>query len=196
MNSDIEILSGIASGFGRDVKNLSMKLIGKPEFELWSGSSRPFQHHYGKGGLAKHTLEVANLCMTIRRQFYFYYAKFEIDEVELFLAALFHDAGKIYDYKPLDTEYKEWEGTDHKRMIHHISRSSVMWTQAVTPFSELSEKYHDKVLHAILSHHGNREAGSPVAPKSRVAWLVHLCDGISARMYDADTLDIVKRDKI
>jgi len=52
---------------------------------------------------------------------------------------------------------------------------------------------HDKVLHAILAHHGCREAGSPVAPKTREAWLVHFCDGISARMDDADTWDIIKR---
>lgn len=195
MNPDIETLSLIASGYGPDVKTVSMKLLGTTEFFVWSGSSRPFQHHYGKGGLAKHTTEVVTLCLNVRNMLCGN-STYEIDEVELFLAALFHDAGKIYDYKPVDAEYKDWVGTDHKRMIHHISRSASMWTLAVVPFKELAEKYHDKVLHAILSHHGNREAGSPVAPKSRVAWLVHLCDGISARMYDADTLDIVKRDKI
>lgn len=36
------------------------------------------------------------------------------------------------------------------------------------------------------------EAVSPVAQKTRVAWLLHLCDGISARMDDAETLDVVK----
>ena len=53
----------------------------------------------------------------------------------------------------------------------------------------------EDVLHVILSHHGNRLAGSPVAPKTREAWIIHLCDGISARLYDADTWDVVKSDK-
>jgi 3'-5' exoribonuclease len=50
----------------------------------------------------------------------------------------------------------------------------------------------EEVLHAILSHHGMRQWGSPVAPKSRLAWLLHLADSMSARMADADTLDVVK----
>jgi 23S rRNA maturation-related 3'-5' exoribonuclease YhaM len=62
-------------------------------------------------------------------------------------------------------------------------------------FPELNTRYHDSVLHAILAHHGRREAGSPVAPKSRIAWLVHLSDQISARMADADTLDIIGHKK-
>ena len=39
--------------------------------------------------------------------------------------------------------------------------------------------------------HGQREWGSPVMPKSRVAWLLHLSDGISARMADCETTDHV-----
>jgi 23S rRNA maturation-related 3'-5' exoribonuclease YhaM len=48
----------------------------------------------------------------------------------------------------------------------------------------------DEVLHAILAHHGFQEFGSPVQPNSKVAWLLHLCDSISARMDDVDKMDI------
>ena len=70
-----------------------------------------------------------------------------------------------------------------------------MWTQAAMRDAVIFSNYHEDVLHAVLAHHGTREAGSPVAPKSRVAWLVHLCDGISARMYDADTMDVINHRK-
>ena len=60
---------------------------------------------------------------------------------------------------------------------------------------------HDEVLHAILSHHGRREYGSPVSPSTRIAWLLHLCDSISARMFDCnifqyndDISDSIKKD--
>ena len=118
-----------------------------------------------------------------------YYKEHQISDATLFLAALYHDAGKLYDYVPMDDTLEEWESTDHKRIIHHISRSAVMWTEACER-SKISV-YHEAVLHAILSHHGLRQFGSPVAPKSRVAWLVHYCDSISARMDDADTSDVV-----
>lgn len=166
-------------------------LLNDPKLPLWSGSSLSYQHHYGKGGLINHLYEVVELCFLNRSLFLDY----QIDENELFMAALFHDAGKLYDYEPMDFTHEKWTSTNHKRYIHHISRSATMWTQAVCALNnpEFYDKYHEKVLHAILAHHGSRDKGSPVAPKSRVAWLVHLCDGISARMYDAESWDIIKR---
>lgn len=151
-----------------------------PRFPLWSGSSVPEKHHYGKGLLAEHTCEVAELCLCNNE--YFPLGK-KVNDQQLFLAALFHDVGKMWDYRPIDDTYKEWEGTTHKRMIHHISRSALVWQEAASKFSFLWDK--DEVLHAILAHHGMREWGSPVSPGTRLAWLLHLCDGISARMDDA-----------
>jgi len=188
LETTLNILDGRARGLGEDVFNVCQGVLSDERFKFWSGSSRPYQHHYGAGGLAKHTLEVVNLCNDVT---HYYSGRYDVDPVELFFAAFFHDVGKMYDYEPVDG-YDIWKSAEHKRLVHHISRSAVIWTQEVSEYPEVYEKYHEKVLHAILAHHGMRSAGSPVAPKSRVAWLVHFCDGISARMFDADTLDIVK----
>jgi 23S rRNA maturation-related 3'-5' exoribonuclease YhaM len=92
----------------------------------------------------------------------------------------------------MNEEYTKWKGTEHKRTIHHISRSAITWNRACA-FHEFDYgKYADSVTHNILSHHGQREWGSPVMPKTKAAWLLHLCDGISARMNDADKCDFVK----
>jgi 3'-5' exoribonuclease len=162
-----------------------------PQFETWSAASKPHQHHYGDGGLIQHTAEVIELCFDTRKTL-----KLEkiIDGTELFYAALFHDVGKIYDYEKVEEMggvITHWQKTEHARKIHHISRSVIIWNELISTNEHkgIKEKYADSVTHAILSHHGRREWGSPVAPKSRTAWLLHLCDGISARMNDADTLD-------
>jgi 3'-5' exoribonuclease len=73
-----------------------------------------------------------------------------------------------------------------------VPRSALIWHDVVGKFPELSLKYHDRVLHDILAHHGKREFGSPVAPRTRAAYLVHLCDSISARMNDCERIDAVK----
>lgn len=183
-------LRKLAAFYG--VEALANELLNDPRFCVWSGScvssveqQFPRKHHYGDGGLVRHTFEVVKLCLSNAAMF----PKGKVNEAELFLAALFHDSGKMYDYEKVDGV---WVGTSHKRLIHHISRSAIIWSKAVEKYPELYVKFHDAVLHAILSHHGKREYGSPVAPKSRVAWMVHLCDSISARMDDADTLDVVK----
>jgi 3'-5' exoribonuclease len=157
-------------------------LIHDTKFKVWSGCINE-KHHYGDHGLLIHSYEVAMLALSVRKQL----QKDDVDEAELFLACLYHDSGKTRDYELVDGK---WVGTDHKRHIHHISRSALIWSHAVKEYPNLNDKYHDSVLHAILSHHGLREWGSPVSPKTKTAWLLHLCDGLSARLEDADRVDL------
>lgn len=185
--SPCEKLTNIAKQFG--VLNAASFVLKDSRFEIWSGSSKSFQHHYGKGGLVQHTLEVVDLCLLNNDYFP---SKRKVKPFLLFLAALFHDAGKMWDYQPIEgTDYKEWEGTKHKRLIHHISRSALVWNDAVQNDADL-QPYKDEVLHAILAHHQMREWGSPVAPGTRLAWILTLSDSISARMDDADRMDRFK----
>lgn len=170
-------------GKSLDLEEVTSEIIYLEKFQTWSGSSKPYQHHYGKHGLIIHTEEVIKLCMTNND-----ILSAGVNEKELFLAALYHDTGKVWDYAPLNKEMSGWESTKHKRHIHHISRSALMWHDMALKYSIKEEE----VLHAILAHHGQREWGSPVGPNTKLAWLLHLCDGISARMCDAETWDQVR----
>jgi len=192
-NRAVAKLCEIATMIGEDVFEVCKPILhahkGDQRFWFCSGSSKPHQHHYGRGGLAEHTLEVVQLCLKMKLHFN---TRYEIDGKELFLSAFFHDLGKMYDYDHVIDNCSEDLSLPHKRLIHHISRSGIIWAEHSKIVKEIHDQYFENVLHAILSHHISRSAGSPVAPKSRVAWLLTLCDNISARMYDADTLDIVK----
>lgn len=151
-------------------------------FPLWSGSSESDKHHYGQGGLAKHTLEVTRLCLKTNEEM-----GSKADKQLLTMAAIFHDYGKIWDYEQVNEDsYDEWRGTIHKRRIYHINRSAFEWMDAsrhLTPWQQ------DTVAHAILSHHGLRQWGSSVAPNMPEAWILHLCDSISARLDDWNRKD-------
>jgi len=189
MNESIKILTEKSKELGDDVYEVCKPILEDERFPLWSGSSKPFQHHYGKGGLISHVEEVVSLCFMVKNYF-----THDVDEKELFLSAFYHDVGKMYDYSPkCGYNYNVWNSAEHKRYIHHISRSGIMWSSNATLNKDIYDKYFEKVLHAILAHHTAREYGSPVAPKSRVAWMVTLCDNLSARMYDADTFDVLNR---
>lgn len=172
-----------------------------PQFAHWPGSHNKLLHHHEPGGLARHTWEIIDVGMHIIPQLNLCG---KVDPREYYLAALFHDTGKMYDYEPVVQKsaiaglefgketITEWKSTPHKRLIYHLPRSSLIWHDIIGKFSELNDMYHDTVLHAILAHHGKREFGSPVAPKTRTAYLLHLCDSISARMDDCERLDVVK----
>jgi 3'-5' exoribonuclease len=177
------------------VGGIASHVLDDDRFYLWSGSSRIDQHHYGKHGLVVHTAEVARLCISNNE-----YLGNKLDNTELFLSALFHDCGKMWDYAPHSFEnevpdYGNWISTPHKRTIHHISRSAIEWNLAsysketCERYAYISEDLLNAVTHNILAHHGQRAWGSPVAPKTGAAWMLHLCDGISARMNDCDSCD-------
>ena len=166
-----------------------------PQFGYWSGSCKNIHHHYGDYGLAQHTMEVIDLMFSSHKTLKLGYNRFDL----MFLAGLFHDIGKVWDYKrfpewgfgnPNYVLEPTWSGTEHKRNIHHISRSGLVWSKAVDSTGLFGDE-HDEVLHAILAHHGRREWGSPVAPKSRLAWLLHLSDQTSARMDDCNSWDVL-----
>ena len=171
----------IAVAIHLKAENYIKAVIDDSRFWIWSGSSKPIQHHYGKGGLATHTWEVIQLSQMVAEKY-----KLTLDErQQLFLAALYHDIGKICDYEPVRNEfnefdYNEWQKTEHCRLIHHIPRSTLIFNENCNPWY----KYKDEVIHCILSHHGQKEWGSPVQPRTKIAWILHLCDGLSARVDD------------
>jgi 3'-5' exoribonuclease len=172
-------------------------VLGLPDFAVWSGSVTEGKHHYGKGGLQFHTYEVLTQCLLAYVRFHGLYP---LDRHVLFLAALFHDVGKLWDYQPNkaqadilneDPYSGTWVPTLHKRQIHHISRSALVWDGAAKACG-LGQALTDNVTHCILSHHGCREWGSPTSPHSREAHILHLMDALSARLNDADTFDPIK----
>lgn len=169
------------------VSDIAKVVLDDSRFRIWAGSSVPGAHHHYDGGLAEHTLDVAMLCEQNARMLH---CEKDLELDEMFLAALFHDTGKMWDYEKIDGK---WVGTEHKRLIHHISRSGIVWVEACSLYRGVYGIMKDRVLHAILAHHGKREWGSPVAPKTKMAWLLHLCDQLSARMNDCDTNDLILR---
>lgn len=187
IQDSLHFLSQRAMAKGEDVFRVANFLLFDPRFKEWSGSSKVNEHHFGTCGLINHTAEVVRLSDVMVQEFEDLY---QIDKTTLFLACLFHDAGKMYDY---ERQGASWGSAPHKRYIHHISRSALIWQEASKKSSKIHKQYFESVLHCVLSHHTSREAGSPVAPKSREAWILTLCDNMSARMFDADTNDLIKK---
>ncbi len=190
--SDWDALWAIADSFGdKQVQALTYHVLTHPGFVYWTASAHPSVHHYGRGGLIQHTREVVESCLLMND----YYKA--CDRKLLFIAALFHDFGKIWDYE-LDSDSNKqilntftgefermWRSTDFKCRIYHITKSVLEFTKAAEK-TDLTEQQKDEVIHAILSHHGRPEWKSAVPPQTKMAWILHLCDSLSARIDDVD----------
>lgn len=147
--------------------------------EFWTWPAAISYHHAYEGGLITHTLEVAEIALSIA-------AKFPQVNLDVLLtAALWHDWGKIMEYK-----LEDWSNTGASERPRHLTRSDGwVWTWNANASTHIAtsaiefSRYgrSSAVVHCILAHHGPvREWGSPEAPKTLEALILHQADMLSA----------------
>ena len=128
-------------------------------------------HHAWVGGLLEHTLGVVRLCLGIADQYP------ELDRQTLAAGAIFHDLGKLWELSGgLCTEY-----TDEGRLLGHISLG-LTHIDTHLAASSLPEGLKLHLRHLILSHHGQREFGSPCLPQTPEALVLHYADNLDAKL--------------
>lgn len=150
-----------------------------PSFFEMPASPQPFQHHHTVCGLAQHTAEVIQLGLQTRAVLSLENA---VSYDEYFLAALYHDAGKVLAYGKL--EDGTWKKTDASRKFHHIYLGTKIFSAMLAKEKLNYPEEGGEIIHAIMAHHGRREWGSPVSPATPLAQLLHQSDLTSARMND------------
>lgn len=126
-------------------------------------------HHAFPGGLLNHTYQMLHMleglypCMP-------YPIKLE----HCVIAILFHDYGKVYEYKP------EGDTLPDKYLLGHV------FISANRLYGDLKKRGIDEgiikqIVHIVLAHHGELEYGSPVKPCSQEAVIVNMLDNLSAK---------------
>ncbi|MEO0185590.1 MAG: HD domain-containing protein [candidate division WOR-3 bacterium] len=129
-------------------------------------------HHAGIGGLAVHTRNVMKLVSKACETFDFL-------NVDLLVAGSFlHDIGKIYEY----TYEKKLDQTTAGRLIGHIIFGYEMVQDRISKIKDFPEQLRLKLLHLILSHHGELEYGSPTLPCFPEALLLHFMDNLDSKL--------------
>ncbi|GFP21831.1 3'-5' exoribonuclease, partial [Candidatus Hakubella thermalkaliphila] len=126
-------------------------------------------HHSYSGGLLEHTLSVCETCDHMA-------AKYSNVNRDLALAgAILHDIGKVHEYKVGVVI----EMTDEGKLLGHIAMGHQMVAEKINEIEFFPADLRTHLLHILLSHHGQKEWGSPRCPQTLEAFLV----------YHADTLD-------
>ena len=142
--------------------------ISKAYFEAPAGK---LWHHAYLGGLAEHSLTLAELLLKIA-EFYPH-----ADKDLLVAGALLHDVGKIKEYS--------WDVTidftDRGRLIGHIVIGEEILTDHRKKDPDVPEELWDRLMHLVLSHQGTREQGSPVLPMTLEAILLHTADEMDSK---------------
>ncbi len=144
-------------------------------------------HHARRGGLVEHTAQmmragnaIASVYPTLNR--------------DLLLAGiLFHDSGKLWENSfPKESFIMPFDF--RAELVGHVSMGielmNRLWQKLkaseefiswkpIVPDSDLVRLH---LLHLIAAHHGEKQFGSPVEPKTPEAMALHLIDNLDAKL--------------
>lgn len=173
------------------------------KFSKWTAASG--QHHTQLGGLLTHTAEVVGLADVLSEYFNNKYGEGFINRPLLLCAAILHDIGKTYELD-VNTLSGKTEYNTHSTLTSHIMDALTLVdiqayelgfgkakvlddfgndTGELKPdYSVEEEKEAIELLkHCLAAHHGKLEYGSPITASIPEAYLLNMCDLLSADMY-------------
>lgn len=131
-------------------------------------------HHAFQGGLLNHVHQMLHMLEGIAPCM-----PYPVRVDHCVLAILFHDYGKVQTYS------RDGEIQPQDSLLGHIYISAVALQRELERWQVASDEV-ERIVHIILSHHGQRDWGSPVVPCSQEAMLVHFLDNLSAK---SDTIE-------
>jgi 3'-5' exoribonuclease len=134
-------------------------------------------HHAYRHGLLEHSVVVAEVAAAVAARFP------SVDRDLVVAGALLHDIGKTLTYS---SDLLAPGFTDAGRLHGEIVIGNDLVRDLIDETPGLSPGLSARLRHVILSHHGQREKGSPVVPMTREAIVVHFCDDMTARISACD----------
>jgi len=143
-------------------------------------------HHARRGGLVEHTAQM----MRVAKEIAPLYPQLNLDL--LIAGILFHDSGKLWE-NALSENGFVMNFDERGELVGHISIGlelvNVLWRKLTAENADAwknlvpaSEDVRLHLLHLIGAHHGEKELGSPVLPKTPEAMALHYIDNLDARL--------------
>lgn len=129
-------------------------------------------HHAYIHGLLEHTISVANLIKFLSASYP------DIDKDIALLGGLLHDVGKIYELEITNPDIYTLSG----KFLGHLVQGITLLEKKAGGLKDFPPRKLLLLEHIILSHHGSKEAGSPVEPHTIEALLVHLADLVDSSL--------------
>ena len=131
-------------------------------------------HHAYIGGLLEHTLSIVKAGLLMSMHY-----KDSVNKDVMLASCFLHDAGKIQElrFNKNITEY-----SDEGRLLGHIVLGINCISKRMETIKDFPENLKVIILHAIASHHGELEFGSPKRPKTIEALILHFIDNMDARV--------------
>ncbi|MFH1530974.1 MAG: HD domain-containing protein [Pseudomonadota bacterium] len=134
-------------------------------------------HHAWIGGLLEHTVSMLAVAVCLADH---YSSQVPcLDRNLLVAGVVLHDVGKLVE---LSGDGGGMGYTTRGRFIGHMGLAVQLLERHRAAGHPLAEDTLDRLIHLVLSHHGDKEKGSPVNPVTAEAHLLHQIDMVDSRM--------------
>ena len=164
------ILAKIKNAF---LKQLIESLSNDPDFikKFCAAPGGKLWHHAYLGGLLEHTLSVIKLC-----NYSIQHYRDLVNGDILLTAAFLHDIGKMEEFNIDGFINYSTPG----RLIGHINIGFNVVLEKISQIPDFPEQLQQQLTHCLLSHHGEKEKGSPVVPQTIEALILSYADQIDS----------------
>ena len=129
-------------------------------------------HHAYRGGLLEHVLKLAEVGGALADAY-------GADADLLLAGAILHDIGKLDELRYDGVTSYTRDGN----LLGHITIGAMIVREAAAAIDGFPEDLRVRIEHLVVSHHGQRELGSPVEPMSAEAFILSAIDDLDARLH-------------
>ena len=155
------------------IRVLLHRIAADHEAELRQWPAAQSIHHAYRGGLLEHKLKMAETGRFLARAY-------NANEDLVLAGVLLHDIGKLRElhYEPGGSGY-----TRDGNLIGHIALGLLMVREAINGISGFPDELRALIEHLIVSHHGTRDRGSPIEPRTVEAFILAAVDELDTRIH-------------
>jgi 3'-5' exoribonuclease len=143
----------------------------KAAFSEWPAAQTV--HHAYRGGLLEHVVMMAKIGTGVARAY-------GANDDLVLAGVILHDIGKLQE---LGFETGTISYTRDGNLVGHIGLGLVLLRVAASGISGFPDELRSHLEHLVVSHHGSKEHGSPVEPKTIEAFILAAVDELDARIH-------------
>lgn len=164
------------------LRNLVLEILETYTNQIKTIAAASKNHHAFTGGFLEHVLSVTRTADYLADKYAEYYQEMNppLNKSLVIAGAILHDIGKLteLEYKPHASSY-----TPAGRLIGHILLGRDLVREHARNFEDLNPETLLRLEHMIVSHQNLPEWGSPIAPHTPEALLVHYADDVDAKFH-------------
>ena len=168
-----ELSARVAAVSDSRLRVLLMRILVDHEAQLREWPAAQVIHHAYRGGFLEHIVKMAEV--ETRRS----PAPTTPTPIWCWPGSILHDIGKLQE---LSYESGTISYTREGNLVGHIALGLILVREGASGISGFPPELRTQLEHLVLSHHGTREHGSPVEPKTIEAFILASVDELDARI--------------